>query len=122
MSKALPILCLFWLGCQLSCGDGMADYFNPKDAGQIEGFWKRESGGYTTYYFSNGKAVISSWVGTSLVTKSEYSYHTGRDTVYFQKIPQGDGGKWLVRFDDENTANVVAPIDTPSLVFTLKRL
>jgi len=107
----------------LSCGDGKGpDLFNPKDARQIEGFWRREWGAYTTYYFSNGKAVFDTWaVGKSIIHR-EYAYHANRDTVFFQEIPDGDSGKWIVGFSDINTAVVVAPVDSLSLVFTLKRL
>lgn len=106
-----------------SCGDGAEpDIFNAKDARQIEGFWKRGWGAYTTYYFGNGKAVFDTWAAGQPVIHREYAYRTSRDTVFLQEIPGGATGKWIVGFSDINTAVVSAGSDSLSLFFTLKRL
>lgn len=118
----MKLTAIIFLTFLLSCGDGLSDYFNPKDAAQIEGYWSRQHGVYTTYYFSNGLAVVNSYAAGQVVIHREYAYHTQRDTVFFQEVPAGDGGKWLVSFRDENTVEVVATVDSVSLFFTLKRL
>lgn len=106
-----------------ACGDGTApDLFNPADASQIEGLWERQHGIQTTYYFSNGYALIQSWAVGVPVIRREYSYSTARDTVYLREFPDGKEGKWLVRFADQNTVGVIASIDSVSLFFTLKRM
>lgn len=107
-----------------ACGDGTApDLFSPADASQIEGLWQRQHGIQTTYYFSDGYALFQSWAGGQVVIRKEYAYHTGRDTVYLREFPDGQPEeKWLVRFADPNTVGVVAPADSVSLFFTLKRM
>lgn len=122
MTKALITLWLLYIAAMLSCGDGEVSYFNPKDAGQIEGVWERNNGLPTVYYFSNGKAVFESFAVGQLVVHKEYTYHTSRDTIFFREYPDGQEGQWLVSFADLNTVGVVAPLDSLSLYFILKRM
>lgn len=118
--SAVIFLTLLFLS---ACGDGKEpDLFNPADASQIEGLWQRQHGVQTTYYFSNGYALTQSWAAGIPVIRREYSYSTGRDTVYLREFPDGAEGKWLVRFADVNTVGVIAPVDSVSLFFTLKRM
>ena len=122
-AKLTAIIAIFAALLFPSCGDKETMPHFPKDARQIEGFWKRENGHETTFYFSNGKATLDTWVGQTVVSHSEYLYTTHGDTVRMLSYPGGaKKADWLVYFFDAKRVHVATPLDAPAMVFTLKRL
>lgn len=115
----------------VGCKDSEPPPFDRHDAGQLGGFWYRDTNAEWTYLFnlwetrdgSQGHLQIRRIAFGAEIVDNEYSVRTRNDTVFLTDIHNTDNKRvWIVEFLSDSSCQVDEKSNTPLWFhFPLKR-
>lgn len=120
MKTAISSLALLLV---MSCHKDIADAPGNTDASRIEGFWKLSIRPEWLYYFSNGYSQHRVLTPGEPDYTLEYSYRTYSDTIFLSNIHTSQIRVWVVRYIDEESAEIQEQTLDPIFpIYKLRRL